>query len=54
MHRIRRMTLVCALILFWGLAMLLLALVALELLQARKAMEHALRNPVTSESALIP
>jgi hypothetical protein len=41
------MTLVCVLILFWGLAMLLLALLALELLQARKAMEQAIEQPPT-------
>lgn len=54
MHRLRRMTLVCALILFWGVATLLLTLVALELLRARKAMEQAIQKTTNSESVLIP
>ena len=54
MHRLHRMTLICALILFWGFAMLLLTLLALELLQARKAMEQAIEKAATSESALTP
>jgi hypothetical protein len=54
MHRIRRMTLVCALILFWGFAMLLLTLLALELLQARKAMEQAIQKAANSEPVLTP
>lgn len=54
MHRLRRMTLVCAFILIWGAAMLLLTLLALELLQVRKAMEQAVQRATNSESALIP
>jgi hypothetical protein len=48
------MTLVCALILFSGFAMLLLTLLALELLQARKAMEQAIQKAADPESVLTP
>jgi hypothetical protein len=48
------MALVCALILFWGFAMLLLTLLALELLQARKAIKQAIQKAANSESALTP
>ena len=54
MHRVHRMTLVCALIVFWGIAMLLLTLLALELLQARKAMEQTIQRAADSESVLTP
>jgi hypothetical protein len=48
------MTLVCLLILFLGMAMLLLELLALELLKARKAMEQAIQMPSTTLEPFSP
>ena len=47
MNRLSRMILICALIVGWGAAMLLIEWVALELLRLRRSLEMH-RHPATS------